>query len=88
MEIGRRGSEGGVIQQHHQGWREGGTTHPEVFHLVRGVLVYKPKANLPMTFEKKKKQKHKKTKTKESYQKYDLVSPTPQEGIKARHDQS
>lgn len=38
---------------------------------------------------KKKKTKHKKTKTKESYQKYDLVSPTPQEGIKARHhDQS
>lgn len=54
MEIGRRGSEGGVIQQHHQGWREGGTTHPEVFYLLRGVLVYKPKANLPMTFEKKK----------------------------------
>lgn len=51
MEIGRRGSEGGMIQQHHQGWREGGTSHLEVFHLLRGVLVYKSKANLPMTFD-------------------------------------
>lgn len=46
-----------------------------------GVLVYKPKANLPMTWQKNPKTKESKV--------YDLVFPSPQEGIKARHrDQS
>lgn len=69
---------------------EGGRNNPPGSFLSPSWSIgVQTQSKLANDFWKKKKTKHKKTKTKESYQKYDLVSPTPQEGIKARHhDQS